>query len=816
MFYNNIKIAFRTLIKNKTYTIINVVGLMVGIAAALLIYRMVSYEKSFNKNFPDYDKVVRMVSDRENDPSGDSKDVCLPFPAMTGAIETVPQFKYTTRIREFWPSLSVPGTDGNIPKKKFAVQEKETMMYVEPDFLNIFPTTFLAGDPLTALNEPTSIVLNKTWATKLFDDWKKAMNQTVLIDNIIPVIVKGVVEDYPVNTDFPLPGLVSYKTLLQHKKVYRLSAQDEWGNCSSNNQLYAMLHQEDQMAEAALAVRKVGVEHFSQDTYSQESEKGKKFYLLQPLSELHHDEDLGHSGTHQVKHRQLQILSLIGFLILLIACFNFINLSTAQATERAKEVGVRKTLGGRPEQLMGQFMSETALIVFIAVASGVVLAEFALPLLQYISDVPTAYPFLAAGKIWWYIGGIFIGVTLLAGLYPAFVLSSYRPVEALAKKVKTHSLGGLSLQRSLVVAQFVVSAILIIGSIITIQQMDYIKNQDLGFNKELVYTFGINTDSLSVSKHQPLINILKEIPEVTNVSLNSDLPLSTNMWSGNFRVQGREADEKFPTTYKFTDENYLETYGLTLLAGAYLSPSDTFKHIVINETMMHKLNFESPEAALNEKLQVWGEYYPVVGVVKDFFTRTVHDEKYPLMMLSRQDFFWITAVKIKPQNVDRTLASIRSGFDKIYPEQVLTGKFIDDRIQNFYEYESRLTALCRGFGFLAIFISCLGLLGLAMHAAARRTKEIGVRKVLGASVGNIVSMLSKDFLILVIIALLIASPIAWYAMSSWLDNFAYRVDLEWTVFLMAGLVAILVAFITVGVQGLRAAMVNPIKALRDE
>lgn len=814
MLYNNIKIAFRTLVKNKVYTIINIVGLMVGIAAALLIYRMVSYEKSFNKNFPDYERIVRVVSDRDNDPSGKSKGVCLPLPAMTAVIETVPQLMYTARIRELWPTLSTPGKNGITPKTKFAVSDQETAFYAEPDFLKIFPSTFLAGNPETALDDPASIVLTESWANKLFDDWKNAMNQTVLINNIISVVVTGVMEDYPVNTDFPVPALISYKTLLQNREIYYLGDDDNWGNCSSNNQLYGMLHDKNQMAEANSAVAKIGTAEYNDGIRN--IEKGEKFQLLQPLSMLHHDENFGHSGTHRTDHKELRILSLIGLLILLIACFNFINLATAQATARAKEVGVRKTLGGRPGQLMGQFMSETALIVFFAVALGVMLAEFALPLLSYISEVPTSYPFLATGSIWLYIGSIFIGVTLLAGLYPSFVLSSYRPVEALSKKIKTRSLGGLNLQRGLVVVQFVVSALLIIGSIITIQQMNYIQNQDLGFNKDLVYSFGMNNDSISLAKHQPLINTLKEIPEVVGVSLNSDHPLSTNMWSGNFRVQGREEDEKFSATYKFSDENYDEVFGLKLLAGTYLTPSDTFKHLVINETMLEKLNFESPEAALNEKLQVWGKYYPIVGVVEDFFTRTIHDEKLPLIISTRRDFYWLAAVKIKPQNVNQTLAAIRNGFDKIYPEQVLEGKFMDERIAGFYEAEQRLTALCQGFGFLAIFISCLGLLGLAMHAAARRTKEIGVRKVLGASIGNIVSMLSKDFLILVFIAFLIASPIAWYAMSSWLDTFAYRVDMTWTVFLIAGIIAILVAFITVGIQGLRAALVNPIRALRDE
>ena len=813
MFYNNLKIAFRTLIKNKTYTTINMVGLMVGIAAVLLIYRMVSYELSFNKNFVHHDRIVRVVATDPGDVSEQNLSVCIPVAAMRAIRTDIPQFEKVARIRETWTTLTVPGENEAIPKRKFSTGREEISFFVDPEFDDIFKLTWLTGNNVQALGEPSNIMLSKSWAEKLFDNWENATGKMVKIDNFIPLTVQGVYEDLPDNTDFPLNFLISYPTLeiQQHRDYLGLSPDDSWGSCSSNNQVYALLNKEDQIDAANASLVNIG-----KDQYEPAANGKRKTHVIQSFSMLHYDDELQNSGRSRTPHRSINILMFIGGLILLIASFNFINLATSQATQRAKEVGVRKTLGGRPGQLIAQFMSETAIIVGLAIILGMVLAEFALPLLQYVSDVPKDKPFLTEPTIWLVLLCIFVSVTLLAGLYPAFVLSSYRPVEALSRNIKTRSLGGLNLQRSLVVAQFAVSSILIISALITIKQLDFIQNQDLGFDEDLVYTFGINTDSLSLSRHTALKNKLKAIPDISEVSLNSDQPISGNTWSGNFRIEGRSEDETFETTYKFVDQDYQNTFGLDLLAGKWLAPSDTFRHVVVNETFVNKVKLGTPEEAINKKVRIWGTYYPIIGVVKDFHTHSLHTAHQPLSMVSRKDFYWLAGVKMTNKNVQKSLASIQKVFDEVYPEQVLNGGFMDERIQRFYEDEQRISALCKGFGILAIFISCLGLLGLAMHSAARRTKEIGVRKVLGASVGNIITLLSKDFILLVIIALFIAIPVAWYGMSQWLEDFAYHVDLHWSIFLLAGITAVIVAFMTVGIQGFRAAVADPIRSLRDE
>ena len=801
----------RSLRKNKIYTIINILGLTVGIAAVLLIFRLVNYELSFNKNFKNYDQIVRVVSKIKTPEQGEQKGVCIPGPAMEQIINSVSQFEAIGRIHEVWSSITVPNPNGGPPLKKFSTEDPTTAFFADPGLLKVFNYQWLAGNPNTALNEPSSIILTKSWAEKCFGTWKEAMDKTVLIDNIVPVQVTGIIEDLPTNCDFNFPYLISYETIKKNADLFFYRS--DWGNCSSNDQIYALLQSNDQWTSATEALAKVGAEEYTDRATGER----RKTHIMQPLSELHYDTDLGHSGSHQTSKNRLKILGFIGILILIIACFNFINLATAQASIRAKEVGVRKTLGGRPIQLIGQFMSETGVIVCIAVLLGANLAVLGAPLLKYVSDVPDSLPFLSNPSVLAFLAITTIIVTLLAGLYPAFILSSYQPVEALKSKIANKSFGGLSLNKALVVLQFIIAQALIIGAIITINQLDYIQSQDLGFNEDLVYTFPIGTDSTTQSKQIGLKQSLLQIPTVETVSFNSDQPLSGNTWQTNFRYGSRPEDERYSISLKFCDADYQQTYGLRLLAGKWLSPSDTMRQAVVNQTLLKKLGIQSPEKVIGQNIWLGQRrYLSIVGVVEDFHTHSLHVAHEPLLMTTRKVFYWQAGVKIRRDDLSGSIAAIKKVFDDVLPEQVFVGSFLDEDIAEFYESDNRLSAACKGFGLLAILISCLGLFGLATHAAAQRVKEIGVRKVLGASVTDIIALLSKDFLLLVFIALLIASPIAWYFMDKWLNNFVFRIDIQWWVFVVAGVTAIIIAFLTVSYQSVRAALVNPVKSLRSE
>jgi len=811
MFKSHLKTALRTLRKNKIYTIINIVGLCVGIAAALLIFRMVDYELSFNKEFDNYERIFRVVSEETTEEGAQNFTVCTPVPAMDVMENSVSQFAAMSRIKETWANLTVANPAGGAPIKKFALEPGQTALFVEPAFFSIFDLQWLAGDATTALDAPNTIVLTRSWAEKLFVDWEKAIDQDVLIDNIIPATVKGVIEDLPSNVDFSYPYLVSYPTLRNNADYFYFNP-DSWGNCSSNNQVYALLNAPDQEDEANSLLAAVG-----KDEYSNRTGKQARFHVLQPLSDLHYNENYGHSGHHRTAKSRLRVLGAIGILILIMACFNFINLATAQAALRAKEVGVRKTLGSSRRQLIGQFMSETSLIVAFAVVLGGVIAAFCSPLLKHISDVPDELPFLSRPVIWIFLGGTTLLVTLLAGLYPSLALAGFKPVRALKNKADHSVLGGVVLRKSLVVLQFVIAQGLIIGAIITILQLDYIRSRDLGFNDNLVYTFPFNSDSTTISRQSALKQGLLSIPDVEAVSFNSDQPLSGNTWSSNFRYSSRPEDEPYSITIKLTDADYQKTYGIELIAGKWFPPSDTMKEVVVNETLLKKLGVNDPEEAINQHLTIWGnKKLRIVGVAEDFHTHSLRQEHQPLMMTTDKSLYWEAGVKIRPGNIAGAIGAIKSAFDAVLPEQVFRGRFLDESIAQFYENDNRLAATCKAFGLLAILISCLGLFGLATHAATQRVKEIGIRKVLGASVSSILGLLSRDFLKLVVIALIVASPLTWWLMNRWLDNFVYRINIGWWVFVVAGIVAIFIAFLTVSFQSVRVAMANPVDSLRSE
>lgn len=810
MHWNTFKIAIRTLKKNRLYTFINILGLTVGVAAALLIFRMVNYELSFNKDFANYDKIVRVVSNDPQAEEGDGESYCMALPAMEIMQSDVSQFAASARIHETWANLTVPNPLGGAPLKKFNIAEGRTAMFVDPDFFQVFDFELLAGEPKTVLVEPNTIVLTKTWAEKCFDNWKNAIGQTILIDNLVEVKVTGVAADLPSNCDFSFPYLISYPTVEKNADLFFYGG--GWGSCSSNNQFYARLGDKNQWDAAEKVLVSIGAKE-----NTDEEGNRRKVLHLQPLADLHYDDRYGHTGTHIISKDRLQILGFIGLLILIIACFNFINLATAQATLRAKEVGVRKTLGSRPIDLIGQFMTETGLIVLIAVVLGANLATVASPLLKYVSDVPDAVPFLLDPKVLSFLTITTIVVTLLSGIYPAIKLSQYKPVEALKSRASRESGGGLSLRKGLVIAQFVIAQALIIGAMITINQLDYMRSKDLGFAKDLVYTFSFNGDDATVSRQTALKQSLLQIPNVETVSFNSDQPLSGNTWSSNFAYSTRPEDAEFNIASKFTDEDYADTYGLRLLAGEWLTASDTIRNCVVNMTTLRKLGVTNPNEAIGQNIRMGrGKKIPIVGVVEDFHSHSLHNEHEPLMMTTRKKYYWEAGVKIKPENFKATIAAIQNRYDNILPEQVFVGKFFDENIAQFYEDDARMSATCKAFGLLAILISCLGLFGLATHAANQRIKEIGIRKVLGASVTGIVGLLSKDFLQLVVVALVLAGPLAWMFMSEWLNNFEFRIDIQWQVFAVAGFLAMLIAFLTVSYQAIRAALANPIKALKSE
>lgn len=811
MIQNYLKIALRNLSKNRTYAGINIFGLSVGIAACLLLFRLIYFELSFDRYHTKHNRIVEVMTNSSREGAPEDHTPGIPIPAMEEMKNKISQFQAFARIHSMWPTITVPDAPGsNTGKMIPTVEEKEVGVFTEPSFFDIFDWKWLNGSP-DVLNEPNVVVLNRSMAERCFGNWETAIGKTVLMDGLVLLTIKGVVENAPENTDFPLHVIASYETVKKNPDLFNYNA--DWGSTSSNDQAFGLITDPGQRPALESALAAIGQEH-----YSERGSSFKKWHSSLPLSELHFNEEYGgRLGMHVMPMNRIRVLSLIGVLMIIMACFNFINLATAQAAGRAREVGVRKSLGSSKGQLVGQFMSETAMIVIFAVALGTAMAAGLAPMLKYISDVPDSVPFLSNPSVWMFLGAVTVLVTLLAGFYPSLVLSGFQPSRALKNDITSKTVGGISLRKALVVGQFMIAQALIVGTFVTVGQMNYLRNLDLGFKPDLVYSFNMSSDSASVLRFETLKNQIKALPAVESVSLSSDVPSSGNNWASNFAL-GRGADDApFAVFMKIADADYLETYHLKLVAGRNLQPSDTMRGVLVNQFLLKKLGNINPEEALTKEFRIGGgKWQPIVGVVEDFKANSAREEMKPFAIYSKKSYYGTTNVKMKPDNMQGTVAQIQQIFGQIYPEQVFDGKFVDERIAEFYDDEARFAALCKGFTLLAILISCLGLYGLASLMTVQRTKEIGIRKVLGASVTSITGLLAKDFLLLVIIAIVIASPIAWYFMDRWLADFVYRLPLSLWIFGLAGVIAVAVAFVTVSFNSIRAALMNPVQSLRSE
>jgi ABC-type antimicrobial peptide transport system permease subunit len=409
---------------------------------------------------------------------------------------------------------------------------------------------------------------------------------------------------------------------------------------------------------------------------------------------------------------------------------------------------------------------------------------------------------------------VIVVVTILAGIYPALILSGFKPALALKNKITSATVGGISLRRGLVILQFAISQILIVGTIVAISQMNFVRKADLGFNKEGVYVINIIGDSAVISRQPAFKQKLLQLPDVQSVSFSSDVPSSDNNWSTNFAFD-HKPDEQFNLFTKFADEDYFKTYGLKIIAGRALTKSDTIHELVVNETLVKKLGVKDPQDIIGKEIGM-GRWNKIVGVVKDFKTNSLREEVKPTVIAAENKYYGTAGIRLRSENTTQTIASIQKSMDEYFPEYGYKGVFMDENIAKFYKQEDQLSLLYKIFAGIAIFISCLGVYGLVSFMAVQRTKEIGVRKVLGASVRNIIYLFSKEFTILILIGFAIAVPVAWYMMNSWLTNFVYRIDINLKVFAIAILLSIIIAWITVGYKSLKAALANPVKSLRSE
>lgn len=797
MFRNYFKTAVRTLLRNKRYLVINISGLGTGIAVCLIIFLVIHYEKSFDNFHSKKDRIYRILT---KSAVGDSTGA-VPFPLPTAIKNDFPQFEEVCGIfSEVNVSVMVMNENGH-PSKKF--KEKRGTFFTEPSFFRIFDFPWLAGNPATSMKDPNSVILTRETANKYFGSWQHAVGRTIRIGSNSLLKVTGVLADVPANTDFQLCMVIPY-AFAQFSKI------TDWQTLDGSHGCYVLL------PKGATAAR------FSQPLLSfsrqYRNPDNKNIQVMQSLQQVHFDEKAGNYLGKTISPSRIRTLWLIAGFILLIACVNFINLSTAQAVNRSREVGVRKVLGSSRLQLKKQFLAET----FILVACSVTISYFlAISLLSFINTLLELR--MSPSLLWQPVMIVFILVvtmlvTLLAGFYPSIVLAAYNPVTALKTTLTTVSGKNINLRRTLVVVQFVIAQALIIGTLLMMKQMRFFNHNPMGFNKEALVNVPYPNDSAGRSKIDYVRNRLMTTSGISVVSFNSQSPSDNDNWWTGFNFDHSKKGVDFAAISKFADASYLPAYQLPLVAGRNITRTDSIREFLVNESLVKKLGVTDPNAVLNKEIDLWNGRIKglVVGVIKDFNAASFKDHIPPVFISNEQGRYNTASIKVAGADMRAVVGGIEKIWNEAFPEFVFEYQFMDEKIASFYKQENMLYNLYACFAAIAIFLSCLGLYGLASFMAVQRLKEVGIRKVLGASIQSIVYLFSMEFIILIGVAFIIACPITWYFMQDWLQQYAYRTSLSWWVFVSAGAVAMLIALVTVGFKALKAATSNPVTNLRTE
>ena len=804
MIKNYFRISFRNLKRNSGSAVINILGLATGIAVCLLIFLVISHETGFDNFHKKQDRIYRVLTEYHH---ADSKEIFygkgVPF-GLPGSLQS--SLKQIEEVVPVWGDHNdqlLIAKEGNESLKK--IKEENGVFYTTPAFFKIFDFPMLSGS-YTSLKDPNNAILSKGAADKYFGSWQKAIGKTLKLNNTDVLKVSGIMENPPVNTDFQIKILIAYGT----GYTGRFSKSTDWDGTSSNFSCYILLLQSESATGINNQLKTLAKKMKSTDN--------KDLQTIQPLKAIHYDTQAGNFSNNTISHELINALWLIAIFILLIACVNFINLSTAQAVNRAKEIGVRKVLGSNRWQLKWQFLTETFLIVFASVLFSLLFTWFALPWLNILMELPLKISLNNAATIGLFLLILSVVVTLLAGFYPSVVLSGFNPISALKSKLTAKTHKGISLRRGLVIFQFIIAQALIIGTWIIAKQMTFFTSQSLGFDKSAIVNIPLPTDSAGISKFAYLKKQLKIVNGVQEISLNSNTPVEDNNdnWSNVF-FNHAEKQTDFYSIFKMADNDYVPGYKLPLVAGRNLEPSDTIREFLVNEMFLKNLGINNPQDALNKEISLSKTTKgPIVGVLKNFYTRSFRDDLAPLIITTDTREYSQASIKLDSKNLTSSMHRIEKIWDNIYPDFVFEFKFLDDKVESFYKHENQIAQLYKTFALIAIFLSCLGLYGLASFMAVQRLKEVGIRKVLGATSIHIVYLFSKEFVLLITIAFGIAAPISWYFMHNWLQNYPFRIGLSLWIFFAGGLISVGIALITVSFQALKAAMANPVSSLHSE
>ncbi|NUO02527.1 MAG: ABC transporter permease [Saprospiraceae bacterium] len=817
MFRNYLKIALRSLWKSKGIAAINMVGLSVGLACCMLVSLYIYEETHYDRHFRragDLHLVGTTFIRLENVSTGEEHPTFnTPAPMAAALEQEFAEIEKTTRLLTGFgqsPALVRSLENGTIQK---AFNEKKGY-FADSTYFELFDYEFLEGSPEKALNEPKTVVLSEELARKFFGD-APAYGRSVRISNTW--FETGDL-DFRVTGVFRQPSAPTHLDGRYFMSLYSGGIGEflkENHDLASNNMFstYLLLAPKSN-AQALEAKLPAFVEKYIAKDLESRGFRKKQF--LTPVPEVHLSEANASGGNLTY----LYILGSVALFTLIIACVNFMNLATARSSKRAGEVGIRKAVGAGKYNLIGQFLGESLLLALASFVLALALAQSILPAFNNLAErnLTLAKPLMVGG---FFVLALLTG--LFAGVYPAFYLSSFRPVEVLKGRF-ANSLSATSLRKGLVVFQFVISAGLILASLVIQHQMDYLKSKDLGFQKEQQLILSLKSQA-SVAAYESLSNELRRDSRIASVGASIFYPGLVNLSDMSLFREGQTVEQSVITRMNWVDYGFLTTLGLKLEAGRLFSPefpADTANRIILNETAVRKIGFSSPREAIGKNVQFfWNDTtyrYDIVGVVKDFHFENLHEtiEPYGFMLNASAAGHQYLMARAETKDLPALLASVEQIWKRYVPGEPFEYTFLDEDFQKTYKEDRQMATLIGSFTGIAILISCLGLFGLAAFAAEQRTKEIGIRKVLGASVAGITGLLAKDFLKLVFFAIVIACPLAWWLMQKWLSNFAYRIDVQWWMFALAGIIALAIAFITVSFQSIRAALSNPVKSLRSE
>jgi len=786
MFFKNLKYTFRNLWRDKFYTLINVLGLTLGLTVVLLISLWIKSELSYDNYHSKKDSAYLLLTNSEF--GGErSWGIRTPSKLAEATREEIPEVERIARTTQLWKSVL---------KHEQTLVNVENTFLIDPELFDILDFNFLKGDPTTALNNPNSIVLTEAIASEMFGG-EEPMGKVVSLENKVQLTVTGIIEKTPANTHMPVDCLVPFE-----KNIIKFMSERSLNWNSYNFSSYVLLKRD---ADAEKVGKKLTA---LQPVRENETESERSFFKLHPVNDIY-------LGLSEVKYgfvkgdwKHINLFGFIGLIILLIASINYINLTTARAAHRAKATGIRKIIGASRAQLISQHLLEAFSLIGICSLLSLLLANTSIPFFEEIAG--KEFPFVTVFSLEMLSLTVIVAfvTVLLSGIQPALQLSSFRPVEVLKGAGLKGVAGKGGMRKALVVVQFVSSAALIICTLFMIRQMDFIQTAKLGYDKEYTFSFRHPGDNPRILKEA-----LKGQAGIDEVAMSDQSIVHISNRFGGFTWEGMEEETDLSLFQTNVGSEYKKFFGLQLVDGRWFNPGDAdSSSFVINETAAKALNLKDP---VGKWIDFWGDRGTIVGVIKDFHFQSFHNDIQQLIFRQQGDWFPILSVKTTGQNTAKAIASAEKIFKAHHPNAIFNYEFLDETYDNLYKSETRISSLFLFFAFVAILISCLGIFGLATYTAEKRFKEIGIRKVLGASVYSIVHLLSKDFLKLVFASLVIAIPIAWYFMDSWLSNFAYHIELDWWVFAVAGLLAVAIAFVTVSLQSLRAATANPVESIKE-